>query len=95
MSTQITCPHCHQIFSLDEAQKHEIESMRAEMQQKLQADIEADMKKKAFGWAQEEIKKAKLEAEQKSQKDSIYVSVMKSHAKRRWTSSVSLRSSNK
>ena len=71
MSTQITCPHCHQIFSLDEAQKHEIESMRAEMQQKLQADIEADMKKKAFGWAQEEIKKAKLEAEQKSQKDSI------------------------
>jgi hypothetical protein len=71
MSTTITCPSCGHTFSLDEAQRHEIEEMRLDMQKKLQADIEADMKKKAFGWAQEEIKKAKLEAEQKSQKDSI------------------------
>lgn len=69
MSTQnlITCPNCGHSFSLSDVQKHELEEMRT----KMQAEVEADMKKKAFGWAQEEIKKAKLEAEEASKKQSI------------------------
>ena len=60
----ITCPNCNHQFSLSDVQKHELEEMRT----KMQAEVEADMKKKAFGWAQEEIKKAKLEAEEASKK---------------------------
>lgn len=63
----ITCPNCNHQFSLSDVQKHELEEMRT----KMQAEVEADMKKKAFGWAQEEIKKAKLEAEEASKKQSI------------------------
>ena len=63
-SNLITCPNCNHQFSLSDVQKHELEEMRT----KMQAEVEADMKKKAFGWAQEEIKKAKLEAEEASKK---------------------------
>jgi hypothetical protein len=54
-----------------------MESMRAEMQQKLQADIEADMKKKAFGWAQEEIRKARLEAEEIGKRQTVELESLK------------------
>lgn len=63
----ITCPHCGHQFSLSDVQKHEMEEMRA----KMQAEVEADMKKRAFAWAQEEVKKAKEEAEETSKKQSI------------------------
>lgn len=63
----ITCPNCNHQFSLSDVQKHELEEMRT----KMQAEVEADMKKKAFGWAQEEIKKAKLEAEEASKKQAV------------------------
>ncbi len=69
MTTQnlITCPQCGHTFSLSDVQKHELEEMR----EKMKLEVEADMKKKAFGWAQEEIRKAKLEADEASKKMAI------------------------
>lgn len=69
MTTQnlITCPNCGHAFSLSDVQKHELEEMR----EKMKLEVEADMKKKAFGWAQEEIKKAKLEADEANRKQSV------------------------
>lgn len=42
--------------------------MRLELEKKLQTEIEADMKKRAFAWAQEEVKKSKVEAEEMAKK---------------------------
>ncbi len=67
MSTTITCPNCGHAFSLSDAQKHELEHMREQMR----TELEADMKKRAFAWAQDEVKKAKLEAEEASKKQAI------------------------
>lgn len=69
MSSQnlITCPNCGHQFSLSDVQKHEMEEMR----EKMKTEVEADMKKRAFAWAQEEVKKAKEEAEEASKKQSI------------------------
>lgn len=64
MSNLITCPHCGHQFSLSDVQKHELEEMR----EKMKIEVEADMKKRAFAWAQEEVKKAKLEAEEANKK---------------------------
>ncbi len=69
----ITCPHCGHQFSLSDVQKHELEEMR----EKMKIEVEADMKKKAFGWAQEEIKKAKLEAEEVGKKQMIELESLK------------------
>ena len=71
MSNLITCPHCHRDFSLDDAQKHELEAMKKELEIKLQAEIKADSDKRALAWAQEQIKKAKLDAEEASKKQII------------------------
>ena len=71
MSNLITCPNCNHQFSLSDVQKHELEHMKAEMQKKLEVEIEADMKKRAFAWAQEEVKKAKLDAEEQAKKQAI------------------------
>ncbi len=71
MSNLITCPNCNHQFSLSDVQKHELEHMKAEMQKKLEVEIEADMKKRAFAWAQEEVKKAKTEAEEQAKKQAI------------------------
>lgn len=69
MSAQnlITCPNCGHVFSLSDVQKHE----RDEMRIKMQAELEADMKKRAFSWAQEEVKKAKQDAEEVQKKQLI------------------------
>ena len=67
----ITCPHCHRDFSLDDAQKHELEAMKIELEKKLQAEIKADSDKRALSWAQEQIAKAKLESEETARKQSI------------------------
>lgn len=71
MSNLITCPNCNHQFSLSDVQKHELEHMKAEMQKKLEIEIKADMKKRAFAWAQEEVKKAKTEAEEQAKKQSV------------------------
>lgn len=62
MSSQnlITCPHCGHQFSLSDVQKHELEEMR----EKMKLEVEADMKKRAFAWAQEEVKKAEMKAKE-------------------------------
>jgi hypothetical protein len=75
MTTQnlITCPSCHHQFSLSDVQKHELEEMRTQMK----TEVEADMKKKAFGWAQEEIKKAKLEAEEIGKRQTVELESLK------------------
>lgn len=64
----ITCPSCGHSFSLSDVQKHEMEEMRRSLEKKLQTEIEADMKKRAFSWAQEEVKKAKIEAQELTDK---------------------------
>lgn len=71
MSNLITCPHCGHSFSLSDVQKHEMEEMRTKMQKELETQIEADMKKRAFAWAQEEVKKAKEEAEESAKKQAL------------------------
>lgn len=71
MSNLITCPHCHRDFSLDDAQKHELEAMKIELEKKLQAEIKADSDKRALTWAQEQIAKARLESEENARKQSI------------------------
>lgn len=63
----ITCPNCGHQFSLSDVQKHELEEMR----EKMKSEVEADMKKRAFAWAQEEIKKEKDRAEEENKKQSI------------------------
>lgn len=70
-SNTITCPNCGHQFSLSDVQKHELEEMKIELQKKLQVEIEADMKKRAFSWAQDEVKKAKQEAEESARKQTI------------------------
>ncbi len=72
-STQnlITCPNCGHQFSLSDVQKHELEEMKQQLQKQLQIEIEADMKKRAFAWAQEEVKRAKQDAEEANKKQSI------------------------
>lgn len=67
MSNLITCPNCNHQFSLSDVQKHELEHMREQMK----AEVEADMKKRAFAWAQEEVKKSKIEVEETYKKQSI------------------------
>lgn len=71
MSNLITCPHCHRDFSLDDAQKHELEAMKIELEKKLQAEIKADSDKRALAWAQEQIAKAKTESEEAARKQAI------------------------
>jgi len=71
MSNLITCPHCHRDFSLDDAQKHELEAMKKELEIKLQAEIKADSDKRALAWAQEQIAKAKTESEEAARKQAI------------------------
>ena len=56
----ITCPNCNHQFSLSDVQKHELEEMRTQMR----AEVETDMKKRAFAWAQEEVKKAEEKAKE-------------------------------
>lgn len=63
-SNNITCPNCGHTFSLSDVQKHELQHMREQMK----GEIEADMKKRAFAYAQEEIRKAKQEAEELAKK---------------------------
>ncbi len=69
----ITCPHCGHSFSLSDVQKHEMEEMR----EKMKSEVEADMKKRAFAWAQEEVKKAKQEAEELAKKQTIELEALK------------------
>lgn len=70
-SNTITCPNCGHQFSLSDVQKHELEEMKVELQKKLQIEIEADVKKRANTWAQEEIKKAKQDAEESARKQTV------------------------
>lgn len=70
-SNTITCPNCGHQFSLSDVQKHELEEMKIELQKKLQIEIEADMKKRAFSWAQDEVKKAKQDAEESARKQTV------------------------
>ena len=63
----ITCPSCGHSFSLSDVQKHELDHMREQMK----VEVEADMKKKAFAWAQEEIAKTKRDAEEDTKKQTI------------------------
>ena len=69
MSSQnlITCPNCGHQFSLSDVQKHEMEEMR----EKMKTEVEADMKKRAFAWAQEEVKKAEAKAREDAQKQAV------------------------
>lgn len=60
--SKITCPNCSHQFTLDQAQKHELEEMRT----KLEIEVEAEMKKKAFSWAQAEIEKTARDAEERA-----------------------------
>ncbi len=69
----ITCPNCGHQFSLSDVQKHELEEMR----EKMKAEVEADMKKRAFAWAQEEIKKEREKAEEASKKQSIELETLR------------------
>lgn len=69
----ITCPNCGHQFSLSDVQKHELEEMR----EKMKAEVEADMKKRAFAWAQEEIKKEKERAEEETKKQSIELETLR------------------
>lgn len=64
MSQHITCPNCGHTFSLSDVHKHELDELRTKMQQ----EIESDMKKRAFAWAQDEVKKAQKEAEEQAEK---------------------------
>lgn len=69
----ITCPNCGHQFSLSDVQKHELEEMR----EKMKLEVEADMKKRAFTWAQEEVKKAKIEAEEANKKQAVELDALK------------------
>lgn len=77
MSNLITCPHCHRDFSLDDAQKHELEAMKVELEKKLEIQIKADSDKRALAWAQDQIAKAKTEAEEQAKKQSIELENLK------------------
>ncbi len=77
MSNLITCPHCHRDFSLDDAQKHELEAMKLELEKKLEIQIKADSDKRALAWAQDQIAKAKNEAEEQAKKQSIELENLK------------------
>lgn len=77
MSNLITCPHCHRDFSLDDAQKHELEAMKVELEKKLEIQIKADSDKRALAWAQDQIAKSKLEAEEQAKKQSIELENLK------------------
>ncbi len=79
MPTQnlITCPSCGHTFSLDDAQKHELEAMKAELETKLSLQIKADSDKRALAWAQDQIAKSKLEAEEQSRKQTIELEDLK------------------
>ncbi len=67
MSNIITCPNCGHKFSLSDVQKHELDEMR----EKIRAETEIKVKKDAYVWAQEEVKKAKVEAEEAARKQTI------------------------
>lgn len=47
------------------------------MRTKMQAEVEADMKKRAFTWAQEEVKKAELKAKEESQKQTLELETLR------------------
>ncbi len=75
MSSQnlITCPHCNHQFSLSDVQKHELEEMR----EKMKLELEADVKKRAFAWAQEEIKKSQEKTQEDQQKQAIELEALR------------------
>ncbi len=77
MSNLITCPHCHRDFSLDDAQKHELETMKIELEKKLEIQIKADSDKRALAWAQDQIAKSKIEAEEQTKKQTIELENLK------------------
>ena len=41
------------------------------MREQMKVEVEVDMKKRAFAWAQEEVKKAKLDADEVSKRQTI------------------------
>lgn len=64
--TQITCPQCGFKFSLSDAHKHEFEDMLKAKEKELETEI----KKKAFSWAQKEMdEKMKAYEEEKKKKE--------------------------
>ena len=69
MTTQnlITCPNCNHQFSLSDLEKHELEEMR----EKLQIELKADADKRALAWAQEQIAKSKLDADEANKRQTI------------------------
>lgn len=69
----IKCPNCGHEFSLSDIQKHEMEALR----EKMEAEVKEDMKKKAFSWAQEELKKERKAAEEARQKDQIELEALR------------------
>ncbi len=71
MSNLIVCPNCQHSFSLDEVQEHRRKEMEVELEKKLQSELKADADKRALAWAQEQIAKARLDADEASKKQSI------------------------
>lgn len=65
--SQITCPKCGHQFSLSDAHKHEIEDMMKAREK----EIEADMKKRAFSWAQKELEEKMKEKDEESKKKEV------------------------
>lgn len=71
--TQITCPQCGYKFSLTDAHKHELEDI---LKQK-EKELEEDIKKKAFSWAQKELEGKTQEYEQEKKKNNIELEFLK------------------
>ena len=62
MSNTLKCPHCGNTIDLTQVEEHQIEERLKEREEALKASLKADADRRALSWAQDEVKKAKLEA---------------------------------
>lgn len=63
----ITCPSCQHQFTFADLEKHELVQMR----EKLQSELKADAEKRALVWANDQIKKAEVVAQELQKKQNI------------------------
>ncbi|MDD2745680.1 MAG: DUF2130 domain-containing protein [Candidatus Gracilibacteria bacterium] len=66
MSNTLKCPHCGNTIDLTQVEEHQIEERLKEREEALKASLKADADRRALSWAQDEVKKAKLEAIEQS-----------------------------
>jgi hypothetical protein len=71
MSNTLNCPNCGTTIDLSQVEEHQIQERLKEREAALKTELKADADRRALSWAQEEVKRAKLEASEQTKIQNI------------------------